>query len=178
VQFLKYDIALLNWVHDHLISHSIPLLQLISDTTTYMSIAMAFVVIIIAFLRKSKRLLWQFFMLISVLLMVLLVSQGIKGLIKRDRPFDTYPNIEKLSTGGDSSFPSGHTLEAFAMAAALSLLYSRKRITLPVYAWAVMVAYSRVALGVHYPSDVLAGIVIGTIIGWVVPWIFNKAVPL
>ena len=48
-----------------------------------------------------------------------------------------------------------------------------KKIIIPVYLWATLVAYSRIALGVHYPSDVLAGMVIGTFIGWVVPGVFG-----
>lgn len=168
------DIALLNWLHSHLIPHSVPVLQLISDTTTFVSIAMVLPVIIISFVKRSKPARMQFIILITVLLTVLAVTQGLKALIDRDRPFTTYPYIEKLSSGGDSSFPSGHTLEAFAMAAAISLLFSRKKIIVPVYIWALLVAYSRMALGVHYPSDVLAGILIGTFIGWVVPRVFRK----
>jgi membrane-associated phospholipid phosphatase len=167
------DIAILNWLHDHLIPHSVPVLQVVSDTTTYVSIALVFLVLILAMVKRSKPMLRQFVMLVSVLLMVLLVTQGLKALIDRDRPFTTYPNIEKLSSGGDSSFPSGHTLEAFAVAAAISLSFSRKKIIIAVYTWAIMVAYSRMALGVHYPSDVLAGIIIGTFIGWFVPRVFR-----
>jgi membrane-associated phospholipid phosphatase len=172
-----YDIALLNWLHNHLIPDSIPVLQVISDTTTYVSIGLVFLVIVIAFVKRSKPMRRQFFMLVTVLLLVAGVSQGLKSLIDRDRPFTTYPTIEKLSSGGDSSFPSGHTMEAFAMATAISLLFSRKKIIIPVCTWAIMVAYSRMALGVHYPSDVLAGILIGTFIGWFVPWIFNHIPP-
>ena len=174
LQFSTVDIALLNWLHSHLVPHSIPVLQFISDTTTYLSIALTLLVAILALVKRSKPMLMRFFMIVTVLLLVLLVSQGLKAVIDRDRPFTTYPNIEKLSSGGDSSFPSGHTLEAFAIAAAISLLYSRKKIILPVYTWAVLVAYSRMALGVHYPSDVLAGVVIGTFIGWVVPYFFRR----
>jgi membrane-associated phospholipid phosphatase len=168
------DIELLNWLHSHLFPHSIPVLQTISDTTTFMSIVMVLVVLVISIVNRSKPLRMNVVMLVAVLLLVLAVSQGLKALIHRDRPFTTYPYIEKLSSGGDSSFPSGHTLEAFAMAAAISLLFRRKKIIIPVYTWAVLVAYSRMALGVHYPSDVLAGILIGTFIGWLVPWIFRK----
>jgi len=119
----------------------------------------------------------QFYKLAIVLILVAIVSQGLKALIYRERPFITHPFIEKLSEAGSSSFPSGHTLEAFAIAAAISLLISKKKIVIPVYIWAILVAYSRMALGVHYPSDVLAGIIIGTFIGWVVPWIFQRIIP-
>ena len=172
--FSTYDISLLNWLHSHLIPHSVPVLQIISDTTTMVSIAMVILVVIISLAKKSKPLRMKFFMLVTVLLLVTAVTQGLKALIDRDRPFTTYPYIEKLSSGGDSSFPSGHTLEAFAVAAAISLLFSKKKIIIPVYTWAMLVAYSRMALGVHYPTDVLAGIVIGTLIGWVVPWVFGR----
>ncbi|MEI7727341.1 MAG: phosphatase PAP2 family protein [Bacteroidota bacterium] len=172
--FSTYDITLLNWLHSHLIPHSVPVLQVISDTTTMVSIALVILVVILSLAKKSKPLRMKFFMLVTVLLLVTAVTQGLKALIDRDRPFTTFPYIEKLSSGGDSSFPSGHTLEAFAVAAAISLLFSKKRIIIPVYAWAILVAYSRMALGVHYPTDVLAGIVIGTLIGWVVPWVFGR----
>jgi membrane-associated phospholipid phosphatase len=174
LQFSSYDIALLNQVHNHLIPHSVPALQFISDSTTIVSIALVLLVILIAWFKRSKSVLIYFFTLVIVLLLVAAITQGLKSVIDRDRPFTTYPNIEKLSSGGDSSFPSGHTLEAFAMAAAMSLLFARKKIIIPVYTWALLVAYSRVALGVHYPSDVLAGMIIGTFIGWLVPWIFNR----
>jgi len=168
------DIEVLNWLHCHLIPNSVPVLQVISDTTTIVSITMVLLILVISIVKRSKPLRMKVLMLATVLLLVLGVTQGLKALFDRDRPFTTYPYIEKLSSGGDSSFPSGHTLEAFAMAAAISLLFSRKKIIIPVYLWAILVAYSRMALGVHYPSDVLAGILIGSFIGWVVPWVFNR----
>jgi membrane-associated phospholipid phosphatase len=119
----------------------------------------------------------KFIVIAVTLLVVPVISQGLKYFIDRERPFITYPFIEKLSTGGDSSFPSGHTIEAFALAAALSFLFSRKKIIIPVYTWALLVAYSRLALGVHYPSDIAAGILIGSMIGLGVPWIFKKNQP-
>ena len=172
-----FDIELLNWLHSHLIPHSVPVLQFISDTTTWASISLVFVVVIVALVKRSKPMQLQFIMLIVVLILVAIISQGLKVLIDRDRPFTTYPNIEKLSSGGDSSFPSGHTMEAFAMATAISLFFSMRKIIIPVFFWAVLVAYSRMALGVHYPSDVLAGIVIGALSGWAVPWIFIRVFP-
>jgi membrane-associated phospholipid phosphatase len=171
------DIAILNWLHSHSIPYSVPVLQFISYTTTFVSIALALVILITSFIKRSKPILKQFFTLAVVLILVAIVSQGLKALIFRERPFVTHPYIEKLSEAGSSSFPSGHTLEAFAVAAALSLLFKRKKVVIPLYTWATLVAYSRMALGVHYPSDVLAGILIGTFIGWIVPWIFNRTVP-
>jgi len=131
-------------------------------------------ILITSILKRSKSILRQFFILVTTLILVAIVSQGLKTIVYRERPFMTNPSIEKLSEGGDSSFPSGHTMEVFAMAGALSLLFRKKEIVIPIYLWAMLVAYSRMALGVHYPSDVLAGIIIGTFIGWGVPWCYTR----
>lgn len=94
------------------------------------------------------------------------VSGGVTILLKytvnRDRPFVTYPDIAKKSKAGSPSFPSGHTSSAFAMATSVSLAYPRWYIIVPSFAWAGTVGYSRMRLGVHYPSDVLAGALIGS----------------
>ena len=171
------DIAILEWLHSHTIPYSIPILQVISYTTTYVSIALAFAVLIISIVKKSKAIRRQFYIVATVLIFVAIVSQGLKALIYRDRPFETHPFIEKLSEAGSSSFPSGHTLEAFAVATVLSILFSGKKIVIPLFIWATLVAYSRMALGVHYPSDVFAGMVIGVLVGWIVPWIFKRMIP-
>jgi undecaprenyl-diphosphatase len=168
------DIGLLNWLNHNLIPHSVPVLRLISYSTTFISITLVLIGILTSLVKKSKLLLKQFIVLASVLVLVAIISQGLKTFIYRDRPFTTHPFIEKLSEGGDSSFPSGHTIEVFAMAGALSLLFRKKEIVIPVYLWAMLVAYSRMALGVHYPSDVLAGIIIGTFIGWGVTWYYIR----
>ncbi|MEI7896684.1 MAG: phosphatase PAP2 family protein [bacterium] len=174
MHFSAIDIALLTWFHNHLIPHSVPVLQFISDSTTFVSITIAAVILVISVARKSVPVRVKFFILVTVLILGSVVTRGIKSLIDRDRPFTTYSYIEKLSSGGDSSFPSGHTVEAFAVAAAMLALFSRRKIIIPLYAWAMLVAYSRMALGVHYPSDVLAGILIGSLIGWAVPWAAGK----
>ncbi len=175
--FSGYDLTLLNWLNHHLIPDSVPVLRIISLSTTFISISLVLVVLMLSIVKRSKLLRKQFLILASVLILGAIVTQGLKASIFRDRPFKTHPVIEKLSEGGDSSFPSGHTIESFAMAMALSLLFSKKKTVIPVYLWAMTVAYSRMALGVHYPSDVLAGVLIGTFIGWIIPRIFNRFNP-
>ncbi len=96
-----------------------------------------------------------------------ILTNIIKYTVKRPRPFVTYPFIEKESTGGSPSFPSGHTSEAFGLATSLSLAYPKWYIVGPSFLWAGAVGYSRMDLGVHYPSDVLAGAVIGAGCAWI-----------
>ena len=88
-------------------------------------------------------------------------TYALKYSINRKRPFETYPDIMKKSDGGDPSFPSGHTSSAFATATSLSLAYPKWYIIAPLYLWAGTVGYSRLHLGVHYPSDVMGGMIVG-----------------
>jgi membrane-associated phospholipid phosphatase len=90
-----------------------------------------------------------------------------KYVVNRPRPYETYPDIEKKGNGGSPSFPSGHTSEAFALATSVSLSYPKWYIIAPSFVWAGAVGYSRMYLGVHYPSDVLAGAVLGTGCSWI-----------
>lgn len=90
-----------------------------------------------------------------------LITNALKYTINRDRPFVTYPDIVRKSHAGSPSFPSGHTSSAFALATSLSLAYPEWYVIVPSFAYAGTVAYSRMHLGVHYPSDVAAGALIG-----------------
>lgn len=90
------------------------------------------------------------------------ITNALKYSFNRDRPYVTYPDINKKAKGGSPSFPSGHSSSAFATATSVSLFYPKWYIIVPSYLYAGTVAYSRMDLGVHYPSDVLAGAVIGS----------------
>jgi membrane-associated phospholipid phosphatase len=86
---------------------------------------------------------------------------ALKNTIRRERPFVRHKDIIKLSNGGGMSFPSGHTSAAFSIATSIALDNRQWYIRTPVFVWASLAGYSRVHLGVHYPSDVLAGAVVG-----------------
>lgn len=90
----------------------------------------------------------------------------LKSSIDRTRPYDQYTDILKKSDGGSGSFPSGHTSSAFATATSLSLNVPKWYVIVPAYTWAASVGYSRMYLGVHYPSDVLAGALLGSASAW------------
>lgn len=86
---------------------------------------------------------------------------ALKYSINRDRPFLTYPDIINKANEGSPSFPSGHTSSAFATATSLSLNFPKWYVIVPSYLWAGTVGYSRMYLGVHYPGDVLGGMITG-----------------
>jgi membrane-associated phospholipid phosphatase len=104
------------------------------------------------------------------------ITLAVKYSVNRDRPFITYPDIAKKSAAGSPSFPSGHTSGAFVLATSLTLSYPKWYIIVPAYTWACTVAYSRMDLGVHYPSDVLAGALIGTGSAWLTHYINKKLI--
>lgn len=104
--------------------------------------------------------------LLALGLGALLCNLILKQLIDRPRPFVTYPEIEPLITRVfDSSFPSGHSCASFACSVVL-LCMLPKKYGIPALILALLVAGSRLALGVHYPSDVLAGALLGIFCAW------------
>ncbi len=102
----------------------------------------------------------------ALIMGALLNSALIKPIIARERPFTADSTIKLLiSPPTDYSFASGHTLSSFAAATAMAF-YSRK-IGIPAYFVAASVAFSRLYLMVHFPTDVLGGAIIGVGIGFV-----------
>ncbi|MEN9442807.1 MAG: putative undecaprenyl-diphosphatase ybjG [Bacteroidota bacterium] len=112
---------------------------------------------------KNKEMVWNSFEIASATAINGIFTTGLKLSVHRERPFITYPNdITKYSVAGSYSFPSGHTSMAFCTATSISFMYPKWYIIVPAYLWAGSVAYSRMYLGVHYPTDVLAGALLGT----------------
>jgi membrane-associated phospholipid phosphatase len=93
------------------------------------------------------------------------VSAGLtfltKKLSKRQRPYVKNINIVPVYFAKGSSFPSGHTSATISTAMALSRAYPKWYVIGPSFLWAGSVGYSRMYLGVHYPSDVAVGALIG-----------------
>ena len=89
------------------------------------------------------------------------ITYSIKHIVNRDRPYITNPDIIPQETYSSYSMPSGHTSFSFAVATSVSLQYPKWYVIAPAYLWAGAVGYSRLYMGVHYPSDVLIGAITG-----------------
>ena len=113
--------------------------------------------------------------LMAALLVDLVICNGIlKPLVHRIRPFDVKTGIELLvKRPTDYSFPSGHTAASFASVMALYLA-GEKRLWIPALVLAVLIAFSRLYLYVHYPTDVLGGVVAGLAAGALGYWLVKK----
>ena len=104
-------------------------------------------------------------MLISIAAGFLLGNVMLKNIAARQRPCWLDPSVELLvPVPKDFSFPSGHSLVSFEGAVCI-FLFNRKW-GIPALMLAVLTAFSRLYLFVHFPTDVLAGIVMGTVIAW------------
>lgn len=96
---------------------------------------------------------------------LLVVNIAIKPLVARIRPYEILKEITILThQPGDHSFPSGHSAGSFACAWAFFRAY-KKKWGVPALVLAALIALSRLYVGVHYPTDVIGGIVIGIIVG-------------
>jgi undecaprenyl-diphosphatase len=84
----------------------------------------------------------------------------LKNSLKRNRPAAALQNFRSVITPSDQfSFPSGHTSAAFMMATLIGYFFPA--LMIPLYCWAALIGFSRVVLGVHFPTDTLVGAMLG-----------------
>jgi membrane-associated phospholipid phosphatase len=134
----------------------------ITNSAAFIAYSIPVMFLVISVIRKDTIILRNGLYMAASLLTSGIIGTVLKHSVNRPRPFITYTFIQNIARAGSPSFPSGHTCDAFAIATAICLVYPKRYVILLCYAWACAVAYSRMDLGVHYPSDVLAGIVIGS----------------
>ncbi len=158
------EIAILDFIHHYLIN---PLFDFIFKIITYSgNDGVIFIIFTLFFLFNKKTRKLGFYAGVSLIIGALITNVFLKDYVARIRPYDVQNIAILIKEPTDFSFPSGHTTAAFAFA--FVLLKEKFKIgNYGVYKYAIifaiLMAFSRMYFYVHYPSDVLAGIIIGYI---------------
>ena len=112
-------------------------------------------------------------MVTAVVLTFFFNELAIKNAVNRERPCTIDPSVSLAVERPTSySFPSGHTASCFA--AAGTLLFTFKKLGIPLMLFAVLMGFSRMYLFVHFPTDVIAGAAMGILMAWVTVLIFRE----
>ncbi|MFV5696585.1 phosphatase PAP2 family protein [Flavobacterium sp. LB3P122] len=156
------DINILRDINGNRNKNLDPTFKLVTNTAVPFSVATPILMYSIGLIKKDSTIKKQAIFIGETFLVSAFITTALKQTVKRARPFDTYSDIEKETSAPGYSFPSGHTSLAFATATSLSMAYPKWYVIAPSFLWAGAVGYSRMHLGVHYPSDVLAGAIIGS----------------
>ncbi len=141
----------------------------ISATTTWIPLY-ALVLFFIFKEYKWKGFIPLIFLILAIVLADKISVYGFKNVFERLRPSHN-PDIAQVVhivnnyRGGNFGFVSSHAANTFAFATFTALFFNNRKFTLLIYLWAVIVSYSRIYLGVHYPGDILGGAVLGWLIG-------------
>lgn len=173
----NFDLPILEWIAENLycgfLDAVMPIITLLGDAGIFW-IAVAVVLIFIPKYRKIGLSMG------AALIMGLLVCNvTLKPLVARPRPYDYQlehfgKTIELLiATPHDFSFPSGHTLASFE--AATALLIGNRKLGIPAMILACLIAFSRMYLYVHYPTDVLFSVVLGIAFAFLGTILVDKA---
>lgn len=139
-----------------------PTFKFITNSVIPVSIASPAIIYSLGLINKDENLKKKGIFIAETFVVNAFVTTALKHAVNRKRPYTSYPDIDVQTSEGSASFPSGHTSTAFQTATSLSLAYPKWFVIAPSLLWASAVGYSRMDLGVHYPSDVLAGAIIGS----------------
>lgn len=107
-------------------------------------------------------------------------SQAIRPLVERFRPSNQASDIDHLVhlvnnyRGGRYGFPSCHAANTFALTTYLFLLFRHRGLTILLLVWSLLTCYSRTYLGVHYPGDLLVGMLVGAAGAFLIYWLLVK----
>ena len=156
------ELSILHWIQDHLqcgfMDAVMPWITKLGDSGIF-CILLALVLLCV---KKTRR--TGLSMGIALLLGLLIGNILLKNVVARVRPYDVDLTVTLLVRRlSDFSFPSGHTLAAFETSTVLLIRHRKVGIVATVVA--ALVAFSRLYLFVHYPTDVLAAIILGIAFG-------------
>ena len=172
---VSFDLPILDWIQEHLqctfLDKTMPIVTLFGDGGVFW-IGIAVLLLFLAKYRKTG-----FSMGMALVLGLVVCNITLKPLVARIRPYDF--QLQEfgreitllISAQHDFSFPSGHTIASFE--ACTVLLLHDKRMGIPATVLAILIAFSRLYLYVHYPTDVLVSLVLGIAFGLLGSFLVN-----
>ena len=172
---VSFDLPILDWIQMHLQSEFLdtlmPIITMFGDGGIFW-IACAVILLLIP---KTRRI--GLGMGFALAMGLLICNMTMKPLIARIRPYDLQETLGVtikllIDAQHDFSFPSGHTIASFE--ACTVLLLGNRKLGIPATLLAILIAFSRLYLYVHYPTDVITSVILGTLFGIIGWWLSNK----
>ena len=172
---ISFDLPILDWIAAHLqcgfLDFIMPCITLLGDGGIFW-IACA---VILLFTKKYRK--TGLGMGAALILGLIVCNMILKPWVGRIRPYDLQERLGNtipllIERQHDFSFPSGHTFASFE--AATVLMLHNKKLGIPALILACLIAFSRLYLYVHYPTDVITSVILGTAFGFLGNWLVNK----
>lgn len=173
---VSFDLPILDWIAANLwcpvLDTVMPIITMFGDGGIFW-IAIS---ILLLFTRKYRKtgLSMAFALSMGLLVCNIILKPGVARIRPYDFQMEYFAKEIQLIAGGmhDFSFPSGHTIASFEACTALML--GNKKFGIPATVLAILVAFSRLYLYLHYPTDVIASIILGTLFGILGTWLAGK----
>ena len=174
---VSFDLPILDWIAANLwcpvLDVAMPIITVLGDAGIF------WIAVSVLFMITKKYRKTGIGMMLALMMGLLICNIWLKPTVARIRPYDFqlqyFLKEIPLLAGGmhDFSFPSGHTIASFE--AAVVILLNNKKLGIPAMILACLIAFSRLYLYVHYPTDVIVSIILGTAFAFLGNWLAQKA---
>lgn len=172
-------VVAVNNCHSQFMDHAI---LIVTDFWFFVAVVCGLFAFSFYYDRYPKALLFCVLLIVAIGCTDYLCASIIRPAIRQLRPSDLANPVHTLLhivhgyTGGQYGFPSCHAANSFAIAVFASLWFRRRWLTVTLVVWALAECYTRLYLGVHYPSDIFCGIVIGSAVAYFIYIFYHRLI--